>query len=115
MALSRDKIERLTFVKYLFTQAGVQKNLDRPLSSSAILIIHDCVECFLQLCYELKTGKTKLTSQNILDTYSEELNKEFALNGGLQINKSFIKRINIFKNTDLSLSGVDKCGRQGRN
>lgn len=98
MELSRDKIERLTFVKYLFSQAGVQKNLERPLSSSAILTIHDCVECFLQLCYELKTGKTKLTSQNILDTYSEEINKELALNGGLQINKSYIKRINDLRN-----------------
>jgi len=98
MELSRDKIERLTFVKYLFTQAGVQKNLERPLSSSAILTIHDCVECFLQLCYEVTTGKTKFSSQNILDTYSEEINKVLLENGKQQIYKAYIKRINDLRN-----------------
>jgi hypothetical protein len=98
MKLSRDKIERLTFVKYLHYQAGQQKNLERPLSSSAILTIHDCVECFLQLCFEVKTGKSKTSSQNILDTYSEELNKVFSEEKQQQINKSYIKRINDLRN-----------------
>jgi hypothetical protein len=98
MKLSRDKIERLTFVKYLHYQAGQQKNLERPLSSSAILTIHDCVECFLQLCFEVKTGKSKTSSQNILDTYSEGLNKVFNEEKQQQINKSYIKRINDLRN-----------------
>ena len=98
MKIERDKIERLTFVKYLHYQAGEQKNLERPLSSSAILTIHDCVECFLQLCFEVKTGKSKTSSNNILDTYSEELNKVFSEEEEQQINKSYIKRINDLRN-----------------
>lgn len=98
MELTRDKIERLTFVKYLLSQARVQKNLERPLCSSAILTIHDCVECFLQLCYEVKTGKTKISSSNILDTYSEELNKILQAENNTLINKAFIKRINDLRN-----------------
>ncbi len=98
MELTRDKIERLTFVKYLLSQARVQKNLERPLCSSAILTIHDCVECFLQLCYEAKNGKTKTSSNNILDTYSEELNKILQTENNIQINKAFIKRINDLRN-----------------
>lgn len=98
MILSRDKIERLVFVKYLHSQAGQQKNLERPLSSSAILTIHDCIECFLQLCFEVKTGKSKTSSNNILNTYSDELNKVFAEKQEPQINKSYIKRINDLRN-----------------
>lgn len=98
MNLSRDKIERLTFVKYLHFQAGQQTNLERPLSSSAILTIHDCIECFLQLCFELVTGKSKTSSSNILDTYAEELNRIFYDNKQPQINKAYIKRINDLRN-----------------
>ena len=98
MEISRDKIERLTFVKYLLSQANVQKNLERPLCSSAILTIHDSIECFLQLCFEIKTGKAKLSSQNILDTYSEEINKVLLSEDKPQINKAYIKRINDLRN-----------------
>lgn len=98
MEISRDKIERLTFVKYLLSQANIQKNLERPLSSSAILTIHDSIECFLQLCFEIKTGKPKLNSQNILDTYSEDINKVLSTEGKPQINKAYIKRINDLRN-----------------
>ncbi len=98
MDISRDKIERLAFVKYLLSQAKQQKDIERPLSSSAILTIHDCVECFLQLCFELKTGRAKTSSQNILDTYSEEINKVLKEEEKTQINKAFIKRINDLRN-----------------
>lgn len=98
MEISRDKIERLVFVKYLLSQANKQKNLERPLSSSAILTIHDSVECFLQLCLEITTGKTKLNSQNILDTYAEEINKILSEQKKPQINKAYIKRINDLRN-----------------
>lgn len=98
MKISRDKIERLAFVKYLLSQAKQQKEIERPLSSSAVLTIHDCVECFLQLCFELKTGKAKTSSMNILDTYSEEINKVLEQEGKTQINKAFIKRINDLRN-----------------
>ncbi len=98
MEISRDKIERLTFVKYLLSQANIQKNLERPLCSSAILTIHDSIECFLQLCFEIKTGRAKLNPQNILDNYSEEINKVLLFENKQQINKAFIKRINDLRN-----------------
>lgn len=98
MDLSRDKIERLTFVKYLLSQANVQKNLERPLCSSAILTIHDCIECFLQLCFEIKTGKSKVSSQKILETYTDEINKILLDEEHPQIHKAFIKRINELRN-----------------
>jgi hypothetical protein len=98
MEISSDQMERLTFVKYLLSQAASQKNLERPLCSSAILTIHDCVECFLQLCYEVKTGKSKTSSNNILDTYSEEINKVLLNENCDQINRAFIKRINDLRN-----------------
>lgn len=98
MEISRDKIERLVFVKYLLFQANKQQNLERPLSSSAILTIHDSVECFLQLCFEITTSKTKLNSQNILATYCEEINKVLLENKKQQINSAYIKRINDLRN-----------------
>lgn len=98
MEISRDKIERLVFVKYLLSQANAQKNLERPLSSSAILTIHDSIECFLQLCYEITNAKTKLKSQNILDTYAEEINKILLEQQKPPINKAYIKRINDLRN-----------------
>ena len=98
VGISRDKMERLMFVKYLLSQAANQKRIERPLCSSAILTIHDCVECFLQLCYEVKGGKTKLNSHNILDTYSEEINKILQQENKAQISKPFIKRINDLRN-----------------
>jgi uncharacterized protein YutE (UPF0331/DUF86 family) len=98
MNISRDKIERLTFVKYLLSQADTQKNLERPLCSSAILTIHDCIECFLQLCFEVKTGKAKISSQKILETYTDEINKVLLEESKPQINKAFIKRINELRN-----------------
>jgi hypothetical protein len=98
MKLTRDKIERLAFVKYLLLQAKTQKDLERPMSSSAILTIHDCIECFLQLCFEVTTGQAKTSSKNILDTYSEEINKIHKEQDKTQINKSYIKRINDLRN-----------------
>jgi len=98
MEISRDKIERLVFIKYLLSQAKEQKNLERPLSSSAILTIHDAVECFLQLCVEMTCKKTKFNGQNILDTYSEEINKILLEEQKPPINKAYIKRINDLRN-----------------
>lgn len=96
--MTRDKTERLAFVKYLLFQAKTQKDLERPMSSSAILTIHDCVECFLQLCFEVTTGKAKTSANNILDTYSEEINKVLKEQDKTPISKSFIKRINDLRN-----------------
>ena len=98
MEISRDKIERLIFVKYLLSQAYIQKNFERPLCSSAILTIHDCIECFLQLCFEIKTGKSKMSSQRILETYTDEINQVLLKEGKPQIHKAFIKRINELRN-----------------
>lgn len=98
MIIPSDKLERLIFVKYLLTEAEVQKELDRPLSSTAILTLHDLVECFLQLVYEHLTQKTKLTGNNILDTYSEEINKIIDTEGKNKINKAYIKRLNELRN-----------------
>lgn len=98
MKLSADKTERLIFVKYLLGQSEHQKGLERPVSSTAILTLHDLVECFLQLAYEHLTQKSKLNGNNILDTYSEELNKILSPKGELLINKAFIKRLNELRN-----------------
>lgn len=98
MEISRDKIERLVFVKYLLSQAKKQKSLERPLSSSAVLTIHDAVECFLQLCLEMTSKKAKLNGQKILDTYSEEINKVLLEEQKPPINKAYIKRINDLRN-----------------
>ena len=98
MNLIRDKLERLIFVKFLLSQAKLQKDLNRPLCSTAILTLHDCVECFLQITYEQLTGKSKTSSNNILDTYSEEINKVLLEENKTQINKAFIRRINDLRN-----------------
>jgi uncharacterized protein YutE (UPF0331/DUF86 family) len=98
MKITADKIERLVFVKYLLTQAEISKDLDRPISSTTILTLHDAVECFLQLSYEQLTGKAKLTGNQILDNYSDKINEVLLLENKPQINKSFIKRINELRN-----------------
>jgi hypothetical protein len=98
MNVTADKIERLIFVKYLLGQSEHQKELERPVSSSAILTLHDLVECFLQLAYEHLTQKSKLNGNNILDTYSGEINKILLSKGESLINKAFIKRLNELRN-----------------
>lgn len=98
MKLTADKLERLIFIKFLLTQAENQKEFDRPMSSTAILTLHDLVECFFQLGYEHLTQKSKLSGNNILDTYSEELNKILLAKNQSLINKAFIKRLNELRN-----------------
>ena len=98
MKLTPDKLERLIFTKYLLGQSEHQKDLDRPISSTAILTLHDLVECYLQLAYEHLTQKSKISGNNILDTYSEEINKILSLNAQPLINKAFIKRLNELRN-----------------
>lgn len=98
MNITADKIERLVFVKYLLTQAEISKELDRPISSTTILTLHDAVECFLQLAYEQLTGKAKLNGNQILDTYADKINEIHLSDNKPQINKAFIKRINELRN-----------------
>lgn len=98
MKVSSDKIERLVFVKYLLTKSEETKDLERPLSSTAILTLHDSVECFLQLSYEQLSGKAKLSGNLILDTYSEKINEILDSKGQQLISKAFIKRINELRN-----------------
>lgn len=96
--MSNDKIERLVFVKYLLKQAEKSKELDRPLSSSTILTLHDSVECFLQLSFEQLTGKAKLSGNQILDNYTDNINQFLSNKDKQQINKAYIKRINELRN-----------------
>lgn len=98
MEISEDKLERLVFVKYLLAQAEISKEMDRPLSSTAILTLHDSVECFLQLSYEQLTQKAKLSGNNILDTYTDKINEILQINGSPLISKAFIKRLNELRN-----------------
>ena len=98
LKITADKIERLVFIKYLLTQAEISKDLDRPISSTTILTLHDAVECFLQLSYEQLTGKAKLTGNQILDNYSDKINEILLPDNKPQINKAFIKRINELRN-----------------
>jgi len=97
--MTDSQIERLSFIKFLLTQAEKQVNLDRPLSSSAILTLHDAVECFLQLGLEKLAGKSKKGSNNILDSYTEELNTILSEKGEkTTISRPFIKRLNSLRN-----------------
>lgn len=98
MNITSDKIERLVFTKYLLDQAETTKELNRPLSSTTILTLHDAVECFLQLSIEQLTGETKPNGQRILDTYSDKINEQLKNGGKPQISKAFIKRINELRN-----------------
>lgn len=98
MNITADKIERLVFVKYLLLTTEKSKDLDRPLSSSAILTLHDSVECFLQLVYEQLTGKNKPSGHLILETYTDKINEILLSEQKPQINKSYIKRINELRN-----------------
>ncbi len=98
MAITADKLERLIFVKYLLQQAETSKELDRPLSSTTILTLHDAVECFLQLSYEHLTNEAKLSNNGILANYTESINKVLSEINKPLINKAFIKRINELRN-----------------
>lgn len=98
MKISPDKIERLVFVKYLLKQAEASKELDRPLSSTTVLTLHDAVECYLQLSFEQLSGKAKLTGNQILDNYAENINVILLKDNKPLINKAFIKRINELRN-----------------
>lgn len=98
MNITPDKIERLIFVKYLLRQAEQNKNLERPLSSTSILTLHDAVESFLQLAFEQLTGKSKPSGHLILDTYADRINEVLLTEKKIQINKAFIKRINELRN-----------------
>lgn len=96
--MTNDKIERLIFIRFLLSQAEKQIDLDRPMSSSAILTLHDAVECFLQLSYEHLLEKPKPHPNFTLDNYVEQINKNLSINGETIINKSFIKRLNDLRN-----------------
>lgn len=98
MKISADKIERLVFVKFLLKQAEASKELDKPLSSTTVLTLHDAIECFLQLSYEQLTGKAKLSGNQILENYTEKINETLVSQGKPLINKAFIKRINELRN-----------------
>lgn len=43
------EIERLVFIKHLYSQASDQSNMYRPMSAASILLFHDVVELFLNL------------------------------------------------------------------
>lgn len=98
MEITADKIERLVFVKYLLTQAEASKEMDRPLSSTTILTLHDAVECFLQLAFEQKTGKAKLNGGQILYTYADKINEVLREEKKPEIHKAFLKRLNELRN-----------------
>lgn len=52
-------LERLVFIKYLFTQANNQAKMPEPLNASSILIYHDAIELFLNLCAEKYNHKVE--------------------------------------------------------
>ena len=47
--LNENVIRRLAFIRYLLNVATEQSRLPEPMSSSALLTFHDCIELFLQL------------------------------------------------------------------
>lgn len=97
MELTRDKLERLIF-KHLLNQARIQKDLDRPLCSTAILTLHDCVECFLYVACEFLTGKAKTGGNNILELYIDEINNFLLKNNKILVPKAYIIRLNNNRN-----------------
>ncbi|MBN1975297.1 MAG: hypothetical protein JW787_16775 [Sedimentisphaerales bacterium] len=73
MALHHSVIQRLAFVKYIFTKGIEQSILPEPFSAMSILMFHDAVEIFLQISSEkLNIGNKKM---NFLD-YWEALNQK---------------------------------------
>lgn len=98
MKISHDKIERLIFVKHLLHIAEENILRKRPHSSVAVLILHDAVECFLQLVYEQIDGRENSTGNNILKFYSLKINAFHVEKKKNTINLEYIKRINELRN-----------------
>jgi len=82
-------LQRLSFIKYLFSIGLYQSNQPEPLYGASILSFHDSVELFLQLSLE-KLNISK-TTQNFMD-YWDIIDKE--LKNTILSQKEGMKRLN---------------------
>lgn len=98
VTLSKDKVERLVFAKYLLSRAKQEKDAGRPLSSFAVLILHDLVEIFLQVAIETLNPSFKKPQTKILETLTDGVNGVLLSSKLQTINDQFIKRLNGLRN-----------------
>lgn len=99
LKIEGDKLERLIFSKYLLRQADIHRGKGRPLSSFSILIMHDHVECFLQICIETLLPPAKKDKSNILINTATKINEALVKRKESQtISLSFIKTLNELRN-----------------
>lgn len=96
--LSKDKIDRLIFSRYLLREAEIQKRKGRPFSSSSILLLHDLVECFLQIALEVYFPSERKARNGILATVADKLNEMLIEKGYPVISSGFIKKLNELRN-----------------
>jgi hypothetical protein len=97
--MTKDQIERISFCKYLLTQAKVHIEKDKPLSSLGILILHDLVEIYLHVTSEVYSPGYKKPHTDILQSLTTEINKKLQERGlSPHINQSYIKRLNERRN-----------------
>jgi len=82
-------LQRLSFIKYLFSIGLYQSNQPEPLYGVSILSFHDSVELFLQLSLE-KLNSSK-TTQNFMD-YWDIIDKE--LKNAILSQKEGMRRLN---------------------
>jgi len=82
-------LQRLSFIKYLFSIGLYQSNQPEPLYGASILSFHDSVELFLQLSLE-KLNISK-TTQNFMD-YWDIIDKE--LKNTILSQKEGMRRLN---------------------
>lgn len=82
-------MQRLAFIKYLYTTAVTQSQQGEPLASASILTFHDSVELFLQLASEqLNVGRKRLDFMEYWDVLTPRL-----LDAGLTQRES-MRRLN---------------------
>jgi hypothetical protein len=92
--LTKDIIDRLVFCRYLLRQAEIQKDKGRPFSSSAVLLLHDLVECFLQIAMEVQLPEDRKGTNDILLSVVEKLNKKLVDLNRAPIPSAYIKKLN---------------------
>src|SRR5689334_18188001 len=98
ISLSTDKLERLSFAKYLLKQASFHKEKNSPLNSFTILILHDLVEIFLQVALEVHSPESEKKTTRILDDMTIKINEKIEPKSKQPINRQFIKRLNETRN-----------------
>jgi hypothetical protein len=73
--ISPSMIQRLAFIRYLYTLASEQSAQPEPLSSASVLTFHDSIELFLQMASEhLNVGSARPDFMGYWDLINPKLN-----------------------------------------